>query len=137
MPGPRCHRLLILALTSTALLGGSASASGAVVRAPTVHATVALTPRNPSALAAYATAVTTPGSPLYHRYLTVAQFARRFGVSTTGIAKVRAALAARGMAAGPVTANGLALEVSDAAGPPKASAASFGPTARQRRRRRR
>jgi hypothetical protein len=127
MPGPRCHRLLILALLSTVLLCGPASASGAPSRVPSVHATVALAPRSPSALAAYAAAVTTHGSPLYRHFLTVAQFARRFGASTTGIAKVRAALAARGTTVGAVTANRLALEVSDAAGPPKASATSFAP----------
>jgi len=53
MLGTRRHRLLILALTSTALVGGSASAAEAAVRAPTVDATVALAPRNASAPAAY------------------------------------------------------------------------------------
>ena len=127
MPRPRRHRLLIVALISTALLCGSASPAAAAARVPTVHATVALAPHNPSALAAYATAVTTPGSPLYRHYLTVGQFARRFGASPTDIAKVRAALAARGMTVGAVTANQLTLEVSDPAGPPKAAAASFAP----------
>jgi hypothetical protein len=125
MPGPRCHRLLLLTFTSIALMCGSASAAAA--RVPTVHATVALAPHNPSALATYARAVTTPGSPLYRHYLTVGQFARRFGASTTEVAKVRAALAARGMTVGAVTANQLTLEVSDRAGPPTAAAASFAP----------
>ena len=125
MLGLRCHRLLILTLTSTALLGGSASAAGAAARAPTVHATVALAPRNASDLAAYAGAVTTPGSPLYRHYLTVAQFARRFGASPSAIAKVRAGLAARGVTVGLVAANRLALEVSSPAGTLKASTASL------------
>jgi len=127
MPRPCRHRLLILALTSIAVLGGSASAAPGAVRPPTAPATVVLAPRNASALAAYAAAVTSPGSPLYRHYLTVAQFARRFGASSTAVARLRAALAARGTTVGPVTANGLALEVSSAAGPPTASAAAIAP----------
>jgi hypothetical protein len=122
MPGPR--RLLIVALTSTAVLSGFASAANAAARATTVRSTVALAPRNASALAAYAAAVTTRGSSLYHHYLTVAQFARRFGASTAAIAKVRAALVARGATVGAVTANRLALEVTIPAGTLKASAAA-------------
>jgi subtilase family serine protease len=82
-----------------------------------------MAPRSASALAAYAEAVTTPGSPLYGHYLTVAQFARRFGASTSAIAKVKGALAARGVTVGAVTANRLALEVTIAAASRKASAA--------------
>ncbi len=122
MLGPRCNRLLIAALTSTAILGGGASPAEATSRVTTFHATVAMVPRNASALAAYAVAVTTPGSPLYRHYLTVAQFARRFGASTSAITKVRAALAARGVRVGGVTTNRLALEVTVAAGSRKASA---------------
>jgi subtilase family serine protease len=122
MLGPR--RLLVVVLTSTAVLSGFASAAKAAAGAATVRSTVALAPRNASALAAYAAAVTTQGSPLYHRYLTVAQFARRFGASATAIAKVRAALAARGVTVGAVTANRLALEVTVPAGTLKASIAA-------------
>ncbi len=118
------RRLLILALTSTAVLSGFAPAAKSSTRATTVPSTVALAPRNPSALAAYAAAVTTPGSPLYRHYLTVAQFARRFGASTNAIARVRAALKARGVTVGTVAANRLALEVTTPAGTLKASAAS-------------
>jgi subtilase family serine protease len=114
MLGARRHRLLILAIASTVVLGGSTSAARAATRTTPVRVTLALAPRDPSALAAYATAVTTPGSPLYHHYLTVAQFARRFGASPSAIANVREAVAAHGMAAGAATPNGLALEVSSA-----------------------
>ena len=117
MLAPRRHRLLILAVASAAVLGACTSAAAATTRAATVRVTLALAPRNASALAAYATAVTTPGSPLYHHYLTVAQFARRFGARPSAIAKVRAAVEAHGMTAGAATANGLALEVSGAARP--------------------
>ena len=127
MPRLRCHRLLILAVTSIAILGGCASGASAAARLRTFHTTVALAPRNAAALAAYASAVTTPGSPLYGRYLTVAEFARRFGATTSAIAKVRAALAAQGMTAGAIAANRLALEVTSPARSPNAFRASFAP----------
>ena len=123
MLGARRHRLLIAALTSAAILGGSSSPAQAASRATAVHATVAMAPRNASALAAYAAAVTTPGSPMYHHFLTVAQFARRFGASTSAVAKVRAALAARGVSVGALSANRLALEVTIAARSPNAPGA--------------
>lgn len=117
MLGLRHHRLLMLAIASTAVLGGASSTASAATTAAKAHVTLALAPRNAPALAVYATAVTTPGSPLYHHFLTVAQFARRFGASPTAIAKVRAVLEAHGMTAGAPTANGLALEVSSATRP--------------------
>jgi subtilase family serine protease len=122
MLGPR--RLFILALTSTAVISGYASAAKASTTAATVRSTVALAPRNRSALAAYAAAVTNPGSALYRHYLTVAQFAGRFGASTTAIAKVKAALAARGVTVGAVAADRLALEVTTPAETLQASAAT-------------
>ncbi|MGH2915167.1 MAG: protease pro-enzyme activation domain-containing protein, partial [Solirubrobacteraceae bacterium] len=76
------------------------------------HATVALAPRDPAGLASYAAAVSDPGSRLYHHFLTVAQFASRFGPSAAQVVRVRRALAARGLTAGPLAANRLALEVS-------------------------
>lgn len=110
----RSQRLLLLALTATALLGSSAS-SRAAAGPPSLGATVALTPRDPAALAAYATAVTTPGSLRYHRYLTVSQFARRFGAGPAAIAKVRSALATQGLSTGAVSANGLEIPVTGSA----------------------
>ena len=67
---------------------------GMVPAAQQLHVTVALRPRDPSALAAYARAVSTPGSADYRRYLTPAQFAQRFGATTAEIS-CRAAIAAR------------------------------------------
>jgi hypothetical protein len=123
MLGAWCHRLLVAALASAALLGGSSAPAQAASRTAVVHATVAMAPRSASALAAYAAAVATPGSPLYRHYLTVAQFARRFGASASAIAKVKAALAARGVTVGALTANRLALEVTIAAGSRQPSSA--------------
>ncbi len=78
--------------------------------------TVMLRPRDPSALADYAAAVSTPGSGLYRRYLTVAEFRRRFGPTATQIRSVDDSLTAQGLDPGAVSANGLAIPVSSTAG---------------------
>jgi subtilase family serine protease len=71
--------------------------------------TVALQPRNPSALQAFATAVSTPGSPDFRGYLSVAQFAQRFGAPSSEISSVAGALRAQGLSVGTPTANGLTI----------------------------
>ena len=60
--------------------------------------------------------MSTPGSPLYHRYLTVAQFRRRFGPSDAEVRAVKASLSAQGLQPGSVSANGLAVPLSAASG---------------------
>lgn len=72
---------------------------------------VALEPRDPAALERFATAVSTPGSPLYGQYLTVPEFARRFGAAPEQVATVRSALAARGLEVGAAARNRLSLPV--------------------------
>lgn len=76
-----------------------------------MHVTVTLAPRDPGALTAYARAVATPGSAVYHRYLTPAQFGRRFGASTRSVAAVRRALRARGLPASRLSSGRLSLAV--------------------------
>src|SRR6201993_2618364 len=89
---------------------------GALAGSTPLHLTIALTPTAPAALAAYAAAVDDPASQDYHRYLSVAEFAARFGASAPAVAAVRAALSARGLAPGPLSANGLSLPVVATAG---------------------
>lgn len=72
---------------------------------------VALRPRDPQAMAAYARAVSTPGSALYRHDLSVQQFARRFGATGAAISAVERALRARGLDTGNVSANHLTLYV--------------------------
>jgi subtilase family serine protease len=98
-------RRLILIVIAFALLAVPAAASARS------RATIALAPRNAAALATYAQAVTTPSSPLYHHFLTVGQFARRFGRTGAQLKAARTRLAARGLRAGHVAANGLTLPV--------------------------
>jgi subtilase family serine protease len=89
-----------------------ARSTGAVPAATRMHVTVALKPRDPGALAAYARAVSTPGSPSYHHYLTPSQFARRFGATAAQVQAVRRSLRARGLRAGAVSRGGLSISVS-------------------------
>jgi subtilase family serine protease len=89
---------------------------GAVARTATVRATVALAPRDAAGLSAYARSVSTPGSLLYHRYLTVGQFARRFAPPAGQVAAVRRSLRRAGVVAGRLAANGLELSVTGPAG---------------------
>jgi subtilase family serine protease len=77
--------------------------------------TVALEPRDPNGLRALATDASTPGTPAYRHYLSLAQFSRRFGATASQTGAVQAALRARGLVVGPVTANGLTLPVTGTA----------------------
>jgi subtilase family serine protease len=72
---------------------------------------VALQPPKPEALERFASEVSTPGSPLYGQYLSVPEFARRFGAPPEEITAVRSALARRGLEVGPPAANRLSLPV--------------------------
>lgn len=68
---------------------------------------VALRPRDPAALASYASAVSEPGSSLFRHYLRVAQFRARFAPSAQAIAAVEASLRSEHLDPGTVTSNGL------------------------------
>jgi subtilase family serine protease len=89
--------------------------AGALPGATPVHVTVALEPRDPAALEAFATAVSTPGSRLYRRFITPAQFARRFGPTGAQIGAVEASLRAHGLAPGPVSSNHLSIPITASA----------------------
>ena len=66
-----------------------------------VHADVVLEPRDPAALEAFDTAVSTPGSPSFRHYLAPGEFAAVFGPTPTTVASVRGWLAGRGLARRP------------------------------------
>ena len=78
--------------------------------------TIALRPQNASGLENFASDVSTPASPDYKHYLTVAEFASRFGASQTAIKAVTAALSAQGLQVGSVSANDLQIPVNGSAG---------------------
>jgi subtilase family serine protease len=129
------RRLLPLVLLPVLLALGAASASGSTLHrigsapvtpagsrvlgalpaATALRVTVALASRDPLALAAYANGVSAPGSGEYHQYLSVAQFAVRFGATPAAIDAVRSSLATHGLTVGAASPNGLSLSVNGTA----------------------
>jgi Pro-kumamolisin, activation domain/Putative Ig domain len=101
---------------SAPALPAGARVLGALAAGSRLGLTIVLAPRDPAALAAYATAVSTPGSSLYRRYLTVAEFRQRFAPTRVQLDAVRAALTASGLEPGALSPNGLSLELSATAG---------------------
>ena len=92
-----------------------ATALGELTPTAQLKLTVVLAPRDPAGLAALATAVSTPGSPEYHRYVNVRQFAARFGAAKASLTALRATLRASGLRPGQLAANGLSLSVAGTA----------------------
>ncbi len=82
---------------------------GSVRPARALGVTVTLRPRDPAGLARFVAAVSTPGSASYHRYLTPAEFASRFGAPPQAIGLVDTYLAGEGLDPGPQAAGGLSL----------------------------
>jgi hypothetical protein len=78
--------------------------------------TVVLKPRDPAGLEAYATSVSTPGSSLFHHYLSVSEFREHFGPTDSQISDVLASLRAHGLTPGAVAQNGLSIPVRTNAG---------------------
>lgn len=104
-----------LRVGSTTPLPYGALVTGRMVASSPVRVTVALEPQDPSALGALATAVSTPGSSQYGRFLTVPQFARRFGATPAHVAAVQAALRDEGLSVGSVGPNHLTIPVTGSA----------------------
>jgi subtilase family serine protease len=73
--------------------------------------TVALKSQDPTGLARFAEEVSTPSSPRFRQYLTVAQFAQRFGATPVQVAAVRSALQEQGLTVEGPDANELTLSV--------------------------
>jgi hypothetical protein len=89
---------------------------GPLAAARVVSLGVALRPRNPGALRVLATAVSIPGSALYHRYLTPRMFAAEFGPSAAATAAVERALRESRLRVGTVSVNGLIIPVTGTVG---------------------
>jgi subtilase family serine protease len=88
---------------------------GALPGTTVLHVDLVLQPKDPAALARYAAEVSTPGSPLYHAYIPRGQFAAMFGPSGATISGVYAALRARGLRPGAISADHLSIPVTAAA----------------------
>jgi subtilase family serine protease len=90
--------------SGTTLVAGSAAIQ-------TMQIEVALAPRDPAALRAYADGVGDPRSADYRHYLTPSQFRDRFAPLRQTLIKVEAELRRHGLRPGAVTRNGLAIRV--------------------------
>jgi len=100
---------------SAPALPPGASIAGAVSGSTPMQLAVALQPRDPAALEAFANAVSTPGSSLYGHYITPAQFAEQFGPTSAKIDAVESSLRAHGLEPGQPSANHLSLPVTASA----------------------
>src|SRR5262249_24501035 len=69
----------VTAVGAAPSLPAGARIVGSLASSTPLHVTVTLQPRDPVALQAFADQVSTPGSPLFHQYITPDEFAQRFG----------------------------------------------------------
>jgi hypothetical protein len=88
---------------------------GAVPGSRVLHLEVSLLGQDPSGLTQEIAAVSTPGSPSYHHYLTSSQFAASYGPSAAEVNQVSTALRAEGLTVGTPTPGGTLLPVSGTA----------------------
>ena len=77
---------------------------------------VVLKPRDPQALAQFATAVSTPGNPDYRHFVPRGEVGPEFGATNAVVAEVESALRQAGLSPGPVSSNGLLIPVLTTAG---------------------
>jgi subtilase family serine protease len=94
----------------------NSAAMGKVPASQALDFDIVLNPRDPAGLNALALAVSTPGSPDRGQFLTVSQFAARFGQTPAAIQAADAALRGVGLTAGQAAANGLVIPVSTTIG---------------------
>jgi subtilase family serine protease len=99
-----------------AALPHGARLTGELPAATLVRATITLKPRDPRALAAYAAAVSTPGTAAYHHYLTPAEFGRRFGASPAAVEAVTTSLRRHGLNPGRLPPDDLSIPLAATAG---------------------
>jgi subtilase family serine protease len=92
-----------------------AVALGAPAGSTQLNVDVELAPRDPAALASFATAVSTPRNALYRHFITTAEFASRFGPTTSAVAAVEKQLEADGLKLGTLSTDHLTLPVNGTA----------------------
>ena len=109
------------AAAQTTRIGGAAALpanshlTGALPGSTELHLAVALRPQDPAGLEQLATETATPGSPNFRHYLSVSEFAARFGATSGQIEAVSSALSAHGLHVGEPLANNLLLPVTGTA----------------------
>ncbi|HTZ64789.1 MAG TPA: S53 family peptidase [Solirubrobacteraceae bacterium] len=100
---------------SAAALPANSQLTGALPAGTEMHLDVALRSQDPAAMEQLATETATPGSPNFRHYLSVSEFASRFGATPTAIEQVSSALAAHGLDVGQPLANDLTIPVTGTA----------------------
>ncbi|MFE9425145.1 protease pro-enzyme activation domain-containing protein [Kitasatospora sp. NPDC006697] len=94
---------------------GHSARTGEVAADQRISVAVGLAQRDPAGLDRFLAQVTDPASAQYQHYLTVDQFADRFGADPATVARVSGYLKAQGLQVGEVTANRLTIEASGTA----------------------
>ena len=109
---------LLLGGTATTSLAVSAAATdlGASDPSQTVSVTLLLKLHNQADLENYIQHTVTQGDPLYHQFLTTAQFSARYGATASEISRVQAFLKQQGITPGAITANHLAMQATGTIG---------------------
>ncbi len=88
---------------------------GALTSSRSLHLLVSLVGQDPSGLNEEVAAVSTPGSALYHHYLTTSQFAAAYGPAPEEVQQVTQALRSEGLAVGRMGSGSTLLPVSGSA----------------------
>lgn len=104
------------ATTSFAAGGSTPTDLGASNPGQTVNVTLVLGLHNQDALEQYIYSTVTQGNPSYHRFLTTAQFADRYGATADEITKVKSFLKQQGLTQVELLPNHLAIKVSGTIG---------------------
>ena len=94
---------------------GHSTRTGAVAADAPISVAVSLAPRDAAGLDAFLAQVADPKSALYKHYLTVSQFAARFGASPSAVKQVTDYLTAQGLKVSSVTANRLTVNATGTA----------------------
>ncbi len=105
-----------LRLGSVPLVPKGAVPLGSLATSTVLTIDVALKPRDPAALAAYATAVSTPGSSLYRDYLPAGAFPQKFGPTSATIESVAKWLRVQGLRPSAISADHLIFPVTATVG---------------------
>jgi subtilase family serine protease len=93
-------------------LATPSNAAGATPASTSIEFSVGLTPGDQAGAEALARAVSTPGSPSYRRFLTAAQWEKRFSPSNDSVKAVKSWLAEQGITVESVTPDRLTIQAS-------------------------
>jgi kumamolisin len=89
--------------------------TGSVAPGASISVAVSLAPRDSAGLDAFLAQITNPKSALYKHYLTVSQFAARYGASPAAVKQVTDYLTSQGLKVSSVTANKLTVNATGTA----------------------